>query len=645
MESKEEKLMSEKKIEDDFLDYLKKKRRYNKRIIEAFEFATEAHKDQKRASGEPYIVHPTAIAKELIELGLDSTTIISALLHDVLEDTKVSKKEIIEIFGEEIANIVDSLTKINDYTETKDNRKLEAVKKVLLASAKDIRVLLIKIYDRLHNMRTLNYLPEKKRVRIAQETMDIYVPIAQKLGLYKVKWEFEDLSFKYLNPEMYYYVKEKIKLRREKREKITKEIAKEIEELLKKEKVHFVKVLGRPKSFYSIFKKIKNKGKNIENLYDIYAVRIITKTIQDCYHILYIIHQHFNVFPNRLKDYITNPKENGYQSIHTVIFSEKVKMPVEIQIRTEEMHKLAEFGIAAHWRYKHFEKDKIFDKKIDWLREVMEWIKSQENNEEFLNLLKFKFFEDEIFVFTPKNDVITLPEGSTPIDFAYIIHTEVGDHTVRAKVNGEVVPLDKILKNGDIVEIITDQKARPNERWLNFVKTSKARFKIREALNLKHSGKSSSEVISDKSLLDLIKIPENYKKVKIAKCCKIKRGEPIVGVLNKNKELVIHNVSCENAKYTINKKVSLSWKDMKNKNIILNIVLEERIGLIMDLLNKIAEENVNIEKVNSKSTKDSKFRMQLTLSNVSDVDKLIKKIKEMDNLISITKSKPGFLFF
>ncbi len=621
-----------------FEDILKKVPKNKRKIvIKAYEYAKKAHEGQYRISGEPYIFHPLAVAEIVADLGFDYKTIQAALLHDVIEDSELTEDDLKKEFGEEVASIVGALTKIKVFSDKRKNN-IEALKKILLASVKDIRVIMIKLADRLHNMRTLKYCDTEKQKRISDETFKIYVPIAQKLGLFSIKWELEDLSFKYLNPEMYNYIKEKVGLKREEREEVIKRAINEIRNVLLKNDVNFIRIIGRPKSFYSIFKKIKDKGRNIENIYDLYAVRVITKEVADCYSVLYALHNSFTVFPNRLKDYIAIPKANGYQSLHTLIFSNETKMPIEVQIRTEEMHKVAEFGVAAHWRYKDLKKDKLFDRRIDWLREVLEWSKQHDGHEDFYNLLKFNFFYEEIFVFTPKNDVIILPEGSTPVDFAYSIHTEVGNRAVRAKINGVVSSLDSKLKNGDIVEIITDKNARPQERWLTFVRTSKARLKIRESLKLRHSGKPSSVVITGDPL-DEIEVPKKYKKVKKAGCCTLTYGKPIVGVLNKNNTLVIHNADCDNAKYTLKKKIALDWKKKEKCYVYLNIVSEDRIGLLMDILSKFNEYNVSIREVDSKVTKDNKVRMKIKISEEHNIDKLIQVIKKLDGIVSVTLNK------
>jgi GTP pyrophosphokinase len=620
-----------------------------KKIREAYEFSKKAHRSQKRSSGEPYILHPLAVATMVHSLGLDTNSVISAILHDVVEDTEVTSNEIKNNFGEEVSRIVDGLTKIEGFAKTKSDEKIEALRKVLLASAKDIRILIIKLCDRLHNMRTLGYVSLEKKERIARETMLIYAPISQKIGLYSIKWELEDLSFKYLNPDMYQFVKSKVNMEREKREEVLDEAVLEIKTVLDTNKLEYQSVLGRPKNFYSIYKKIKDNAKTFEDIYDLYAIRINVDSISDCYTLLGHIHDKFQAFPDRLKDYIANPKLNGYQSIHTTIFSKAINCPVEIQIRTIEMHKLAEFGVAAHWRYKTLKEDKKFEKKIAWLREVMLWEKEHKDNDEFMKLLKFDFFEDEIFVFTPKNDVIVLPENATVLDFAYSVHTEVGDRSFKGKVNGANCTLDKQLKSGDIVEIILNPLGKPNEKWLKFVTTNKARIKIRNTLRLKKSGPDNI-TINDESFDDLkLKISslEDFKKNRKAGCCEFTYGEEIVGVIGgkgKDKELVIHNVRCDNAKYTINEKIGLKWKELKTKEIVFEMVLKDKIGLLMDILNLFLSKNISIKAINSKTLRNGDTNMSLVLDEGDYIEEVAKSLREFSFVRSLKIKKKFFNF-
>lgn len=619
------------------------------KIREAYEFAKLAHSKQKRASGEPYILHPLEVAKLVHNLGLDSESVVSALLHDVVEDTDYSSNYIKEKFGENVSLIVDGLTKIEGFAKNKKEEKIEALRKVLLASAKDIRILVIKLCDRLHNMRTLVSMPDEKKERIAKETMAIYVPIAQKIGLYSIKWALEDLSFKYINYEMYDFVRNKVNMERSKREEVLDKAVTEIKGVLDENHFSYSSVLGRPKNFYSIYKKIKNNVKTFEDIYDLYAIRINVKSISECYTLLGHIHEKFQAFPDRLKDYIANPKLNGYQSIHTTIFSKAINCPVEIQIRTEDMHKLAEFGVAAHWRYKTLMEDKKFEKKISWLREVMMWEKEHKDNEEFMKLLKFDFFEDEIFVFTPKNDVFLLPESGTVLDFAYCIHTEIGDKAIKGKVNGSICTLDKNLKSGDIVEIITNPNSKPSEKWLKFVVTNKARIKIRNTLNLKKSGPDNITV--DDELFDSLKLKikslDDFKKSRKAGCCEFSYGDEIVGVLGgkgKDKEIVVHNISCDNAKYTINEKVGLKWKELKTKEIIIELILMDKIGLMMDILSLFARKNVNINAVNSKVLKNGDNNMVLSVQDGDYIEFLEKELRELEFVKSLKIKRKFFSF-
>lgn len=631
---------------EDFLDSIKREDFDKEKIRTAYRFAKKAHSFQQRKNGEPYISHPLEVTKIVYDLGLDEASLISSLLHDVVEDTKHNLEEIEKLFGEEVKIIVEGLTKIQLIGISKEERNIEALRKILLSSAKDIRILLIKLCDRLHNMRTLDDMNEEQKARISSETLKIYVPIAQKVGIYSIKWELEDLSLKYQNPQMYEYIKNKVVLKREEREEIVQKAVKEIKEILINNNIKNVLVLGRPKNFYSIFKKIKEKAKEFEEIYDLYAIRIIAKNVADCYMILGVLHENLRPFPNRLKDYISNPKSNGYQSIHTLLFSKSINFPIEIQIRTEEMHKLAEFGIAAHWRYKNLKEDRKFEKRISWLREVLQWEKEhKEDSKEFLKLLKFDFFEDEIFVFTPKNDIITLPEGSTVIDFAYAVHTEIGNMVYKGKINGLISTIDRELKSGDIVEIITHKSVKPNERWLKLVKTSKARMKIRDSLNLKHSGKRDEEIdeISFEELKDQITRLKEFKKSRKAKCCSFEYGEQLTGVVSKDgKEIVIHNASCENAKYSLNKKIPLQWTELKRKEISLNILLKDRFGILIDILNIFNEFNLNISSLNTKINKDGSVKMSIYLLDGPYIEKLIQNLKKLDSVESVSIPKSIF---
>lgn len=458
-------------------------------VKKAYYFAEEAHKDQKRESGEPYFIHPVAVAGILAELGMDTNTIVAGLLHDVIEDTEISYEETVELFNAEIANLVEGVTKLTKLGEmeykTKEEQQADNVRKMLLAMAKDIRVIIIKLADRLHNMRTLKYMPVKKQKNKAKETLDIYAPLAHRLGMSKIKWELEDLCFRYLHEQEYYDLVHSIAEKRVEREEYITEIVKDLYDKLKASGIES-DIDGRPKHFYSIYKKMVNKNKSIEEIFDLTAIRVLVNSVKDCYGVLGIVHTIYRPIPGRFKDYIAMPKPNMYQSLHTTVIGPQGKT-FEIQIRTFEMHKTAEYGIAAHWKYKEGDSakqeqdnQKDFEKKLVWLRDMLEWQKETSDAEEFIEGFKIDLFSDEVFVFTPKGVVINLCSKATPIDFAYRIHTDVGNKCVGAKVNGKIVPLDYTLKTGEIIEILTSPNAKgPNMDWLNIAKSNQAKSKIR----------------------------------------------------------------------------------------------------------------------------------------------------------------------
>ena len=448
-------------------------------VLKAFELADKAHEGQLRASGEPYIMHPLAVADILAHLQIDHITLMAALMHDVVEDTSYSKEDLEEMFGSEVAFLVDGVTKLNQFQyETKEDRQMENYRKMILAMAKDVRVVVIKLGDRLHNMRTLKHMRSDKQKRIAKETLEIFAPLAHRLGIFNVKWELEDLSFRYLEPEKYYDLVDQMKQKRQAREDIVNDTMSQLTKALGEAHIK-ADIKGRPKHFYSIYKKMKKDNRDLSQIYDLLAVRVIVDTIPDCYAVLGIAHSLWKPLPYRFKDYISMPKSNMYQSLHTTVIG-TMGQPVEIQIRTWEMHRVSEYGVAAHWRYKEGNKngDKDFDQKVAWLRQVLEW-QDTSNPTELVNALKLDVFSSEVFVFTPKGDVVKLPIGSVPLDFAYRVHTDVGHRCVGAKVNGKIVPLDYTLQNGDIVDIITSKTGRPSLDWLNIVGSSESKSKIR----------------------------------------------------------------------------------------------------------------------------------------------------------------------
>ena len=482
--------MQEDKKEITIQDVINKRKEHARRvdvklIRKAYNLANEKHKDQKRGSGEPYIIHPLNVAYILADIGLDDSTICAALLHDVVEDTDMTDKDLREIFGDEIADMVAGVTKLSSIQfESVEERQVEDYRKMFLAMGKDIRVILIKLADRLHNMRTLKYLKRDRQIANAKETRDLYAPLANRLGIYSLKWELEDLSFKYLEPEEYHELVEGISKKREERTKFIEKIMADIRVALKKQKID-AEVTGRAKHLYSIYRKMKRDNKTLDQIYDLFALRILVNSVKDCYSALGVVHELYSPMPGRFKDYIAVPKPNMYQSIHTTLLGEK-GTPFEVQIRTWDMHKIAEFGIAAHWAYKeasYFGKKqsvKVEEDKLAWLRETLEWQKDLQDPQEFLNTLKTELFEDEVYVFTPKGAIKVLPRGATPIDFAYSIHAEIGNRMTGCKINSKMMPIITPIHSGDIVEIITSDKSKgPSRDWLKFVKSSTARNRIK----------------------------------------------------------------------------------------------------------------------------------------------------------------------
>ena len=499
-------------------------------VRKAYELAAKAHAAQTRKSGEPYIIHPIGVVSILVGLQMDDKTLAAAFLHDVVEDTDYKLDYIKEQFGTVVANLVDGVTKLGkiEYI-SKEDRQIENYRKMFLAMARDIRVVLIKLADRLHNMRTMKYMPVHKQQSISRETLEIYAPLAHRLGIYTIKWELEDLAFRYMEPDIYYDLVEQVKIKRREREDMINEAMTTLKDAVEKAGIR-CEIQGRPKNFYSIHKKMLRDHKQLSEIYDLLAIRVLVDTVKDCYGTLGIVHSMWRPIPGRFKDYVAVPKSNMYQSLHTTVLSNGGQ-PLEIQIRTFEMHRISEYGIAAHWRYKESGGskpaaggDKGFDAKLSWLRQLLEWHKDMNDSRDFVNTVKMDIFADEVFVFTPRGDVIDLPVGSVPIDFAYRIHTDVGNRCVGAKVNGRIVTLDSTLSNGDIVEIITSKASKgPSRDWLKIAKSSEARSKIRQwfkkekkdenivngrsafEAELKHCGLSMKDVTDSELLPTLLK--------------------------------------------------------------------------------------------------------------------------------------------
>ena len=453
------------------------------KLYKAYTYAQTAHAGQKRASGEPYFIHPCAVANILMDLGLDEATIAAALLHDVIEDTPATAEDIQREFGSEVLGLVDGVTKLEKIVfKSQEDADAENFRKIFVAMAKDVRVIIIKLADRLHNMRSLNFLSHERQQRMASETLEIYAPLAGRLGISQIKCELEDLCLKYLDPESYDYLVYNIRERLTERKEFVARIVEEIKELTAEIGVEG-EVFGRPKHFYSIYKKMKNKGKTLDQIYDLTAVRVIVRDVRECYTVLGAIHEKWKPIPGRIKDYIATPKPNKYQSLHTTVMT-KYGQPFEIQIRTEDMHKIAEFGIAAHWKYKEGkteEDNNNFENRLTWLREVMEWQGDLKDSREFIDALKTELYSHELLVFTPRGKVISLPPEATPVDFAYAIHSEVGNRCTGARVNSKIVPLTTTLQVGDVVEIITSPNSKgPSRDWLKFIKSSSAKAKIKQ---------------------------------------------------------------------------------------------------------------------------------------------------------------------
>ena len=703
-------------------------------IRRAYELADAAHKGQKRVSGEDYISHPLAVAKILTDLQIDDITISAAILHDVVEDTTYTLDEMRERFGEEVAMLIDGVTKLGRIQyKSKEEQQLESYRKMFLAMAKDIRVIMIKLADRLHNMRTLKYMREDKQKRIARETIEIYAPLANRLGISNVKWELEDLCLRYLDPKAYYDLVESVKQKRQERQAFIDEAHEQIVEKL--EEAHITaEIQGRAKHFYSIYKKMKRDQKDISEIYDLSALRVLVDSVKDCYGVLGIIHAMWKPLPGRFKDYIAMPKSNGYQSLHTTVICRGY--PLEIQIRTFAMHKVSEYGVAAHWKYKEAGRSvgatREYDQKMSWLRQMVSLQHELDDPREYFEALKVDVFSDEVFVFTPKGDVVDLPKGSIPIDFAYRIHTEVGHHCVGAKVNGKIVPLEYKLKNGDIISIITNKSNNgPSRDWLNIVASSETRTKIRSwfkkqrkeeniarGMDLmekeaKHLGYVPKEVLKPKRLELLAKklnIPQvndllasigyggitvngilskliemhkqdlqkatppdisqmlhelkqplkNRQKkashgilvegeggflVRLARCCSPIPGDPITGYITRGRGVSVHRSDCPNLlnDMDFSRVIEVNWDVGLDKvyTVQIEVVCNDKTGMLAELFALPAEMKVNITSLTAKANKSNKtslVTMGLDVHNSQQVAQIMTKIRRMKDVYSVSRS-------
>ena len=722
------------------LDKVKKNKRWpdTKLIQRAYNYAVSHHGDQKRKSGEPYIIHPVNVAYTIAELGLDEQTICAALLHDVVEDTDATFEDIVAEFGQEIAEMVDGVTKLKkiQYASLEEHQ-VENYRKMFLAMGKDIRVIIIKLADRLHNMRTLEFLRPDRQIAISQETMQLYAPLANRLGLYSMKWELEDLGFQYLYPKEFNELVKGIEQKREERLKFIEKIIKDIKVQLKKQHIE-AEVTGRAKHLYSIYRKMIRDNKTLDQIYDLFALRIIVNSVKDCYASLGVVHEMYSPMPGRFKDYIAVPKANMYQSIHTTLLGEK-GTPFEVQIRTWDMHKVAEYGIAAHWAYKeaNYGSKKgqqvvnVNEDKLAWLRETLEWQQELQDPQEFLETLKTELFEDEVYVFTPKGTIKVLPRGATPIDFAYSIHAEIGNHMTGAKINSKMVPIITPIKNGDIVEIITSENSKgPSLDWLKFVKSTSAKNRIqqwfkkeRKAENIEKGKEAIERELKRIGIdyADLFKIEyinpmlERYKfknldemyastgfgtisatkiiarmlieyrkehkeeekieekieelatrkptknkisnlgivvkgidncLVKLSKCCNPLPGDEIVGYITKGRGVSVHRKDCVNVNELLkeeNRIIEVSWAEEEKAKytVEIEILANDRQGLLADIVQKINESKEKLLTISAKTAKDRTAITKVTLEvdSLESMNKIVKELRKVDSVYEVNRKK------
>lgn len=709
-------------------------------ICQAFEFAYELHQGQYRKSGEPYICHPIAVAGLLKFLGGDSATIAAGFLHDIVEDTQVSIEEIEQRFGSEVALLVEGVTKLSKFNfSSKTELQAENFRRMFLAMAKDIRVIVVKLADRLHNMRTLQHLPPQKQRSIALETREIFAPLANRLGIGRFKWELEDLSFKYIEPEAYRQTQALVAEKRTDREAKLTEATENLRSRLEQIGIKCFEVSGRPKHLYGIYRKMQRSQKEFHEVYDVAGLRIIVDSNEECYRALAIVHDTFRPIPGRFKDYIGLPKPNRYQSLHTGVIG-KSGRPVEVQIRTVEMHHIAEYGIAAHWKYKESgssnTKISTDDEKFTWLRQLLEWQSDLKDAEEFLDSVKGDLFYEDVYVFTPQGDVIALNRGATPVDFAYRIHTEIGNHCMGAKVNERMVTLDRPLKNGDIVEILTNKNSRPSLDWLNYVVTGTAKNRIRQWYKRSHRdeniararellekelGKKSFESLVKSEPMQIVAQKCNYNSVEdllaglghggitvnqvvnrlreaikaatpmevtdeetilavslqktvnqnqrshptdfdvkscailgveglmyhLARCCHPIPGEGIIGVVTRGRGISIHRQGCSNLENIPGERlVPVSWNP-NNQNggrartypVDISIEVIDRVGVLKDILSRLMDNNVNVQKaeVVTNPDKPAVINLCIDISDKEQFERTCTQIKNMTDVLNLRR--------
>lgn len=645
-------------------------------IKKAYEFSKKAHEGQKRESQEDYISHPLNVVLILSDLHLDAVTYASALLHDVAEDTPFTIDNIKENFGESVAFLVSGATKLKEIKRvSSEEAHLENLRKILLAMAQDVRVVLIKLADRLHNMRTLNYLPEEKQKEIARETLDIYVPLAHRLGIYSFKWELEDLCFRYLENEKYYELAKKVAKKREEREEYVNSLIEELKALMVKNGIKAT-IEGRPKNLYGIYRKMIRDGKDFEEIYDIIALRIIVYDIPTCYQVLGIVNNNYKIVPGRIKDYIAMPKPNFYRSLHTTVIT-KSGEPFEIQIRTWEMHKHDELGIASHWKYKEGKSfDKEYEEKINWLRQIVDWQKEVRSSKELVERVKVDLFSEEVLVFTPKGDVIELPQGATPVDFAFKIHTDVGYNCTGARVNGVMVPLNTELKTGDRVEIITSKTSSgPKLDWLKFVKSASARSRIKTYFRKIYEEKKKEELLLVKK--EEVKSPEkptiaqrkkvseetyDYSpvvngaqgnlKTSVAKCCNPKPLDEIVGYISRGRGIKIHRADCPNLISIIEnggQTIKARWIKNADKKLFafFRVTVWDIPGIVYNISRIFAEKNLSFSNFHSSTRFDRKYkghyqayvRFSCEIDTHTNLSQLVSEIEAIEGVIKVKVGK------
>ena len=630
---------------------LRKIKSYNKNfdvelIKKAYEFSAALHQGQKRKSKEDYIVHPLETAYILAGLKLDDMAISAGLLHDVLEDTNCDYEKLKKEFGKEIADLVNGVSKIKELkAKGREKYNAESMKKLLLASSKDIRVVIVKLADKLHNMRTISALEEDKRKRISNEVLEVYAPLAYRLGLAGIKWELEDLAFKELHPEEYKEFSLKIAWSKKQRENEILKLKKTIAGALRKNHVKFFEISGRAKNFYSIYKKMIARNKKFEELYDLIGLRVIVENVKDCYECLGVIHGLWKPLPGRFKDYIARPKENLYRSLHTLVIADDIGggLNVEVQIRTRYMDDVANEGVAAHWRYKdshenkkELQEDKRFDRKLGWVKQILEL--KNEPGEEFLKNVVVDVFGDKVYAFTPKGDLIELPDGSCLIDFAYAVHSELGNKCVGGRVNDKFVSLRHLLHNGDVVEVIIDKnRLMPSRDWLKFVRSEKARVKIRHALQLIQkipagSGKIHDED-EDKEKGGLVDVGLKAI-VSFGRCCNPLPGDELIGLISRSNRVMVHRKDCEKIKLKREfgkQRVKAYWREKINNEVGLKIIAYDRIGLFADISNTLAGLKINVidAKAYTYGKKDAACEFRMHFNDINELKDVVSRVKKI----------------